>query len=82
MNNNFANRKRYEYKELPTKGLIRSLDVIKPFDSVVVPNTLIENHDVWDLFKAEIKTCEKRIYCVGVDSSKGANETLIVFKPL
>lgn len=82
MNNNFKNRKRYEYKELPTKGLIRSPDGIKPFDSVVVPNTLIENHDVWDLLKVEIKSCEKRIYCVCIDSTKDSKETLIVFKPL
>lgn len=82
MNNNFANRKRYEYKELPAKGLIRSLEKINPFDSVVMPNTLMENHDVWTLFVSEIMECENRIKCSGVYSGKNDNETLMVFKPL
>lgn len=82
MNNNFTNRKRYEYKELPTKGLIRSLEKINPFDSVLVPNTLTENHDIWSLFVDEITTCEKRIVCSCIFSSKDEKETLLVFKPV
>lgn len=82
MNNDFTNRKRYEYKELPVKGLIRSLEKLNPFDSVVVPNALMENHDVWHLFVDEIMICEKRINCSCIFSSKDDKETLMVFKPL